>query len=387
MFFFLVLGNCYNTSASRIEHSDQVTINETVNEDLYITAGTVTVNAPVHGDLTVAGGTVVINDTVTGDVIVIGGSLTFNGFAEDDIRCAGGKIFIHKHVAGDVVAAGGNVHIYKDAVVGGMMVTGGNIVIDGNVNGNTRLTAGYIVLNGSFGGNLYCRGEDIIINGTVTGMTILAADNITIGNTALFYNDVHYWSRAGEIDFNKRLVNSRAVYDPSLRVQTARWYFLGASTLLGLLWYLGMAMLMIFIVQYFFAGIMKKAAMTAAGHSFRSFAFGLLFFVAVPVAAAAAIITLVGVPVGLLLLAGYFILIALATVITSVVAANWFAAANKYDYSKAKLAWISCIFFILFKLLASATFFGQFLALVFVCIAFGGIVQLIHWRKKDNLAK
>ena len=53
------------------------------------------------------------------------------------------------------------------------------------------------------------------------------------------------------VDFKQSLKNGKAIYDPSISIGSGEWYYLGAATILGLLWYLGMAFLMILIIEYF----------------------------------------------------------------------------------------------------------------------------------------
>ena len=173
-----------------------------------------------------------------------------------------------------------------------------------------------------------------------------------IGDNAAFYNDVRYWNRKGNMDFKQSIKNGKAVYDPSLKIAVAKWYYLGAVSLLGLLWYLGMALLMILIIQALFTLTMKKAAESFYNKTLKSLGWGVLFCIAVPVIAGVAFVTVVGVPVGLLLIMGYIVLLLLATVITSVILANWIN--NIYDkkWNFWRLAFSAFGIFILLKLVS-----------------------------------
>jgi cytoskeletal protein CcmA (bactofilin family) len=379
----LMAGNMIAASAFKIEYGNNITISNPVWEDLYIAGGTVNINAPVHGDLIIAGGTVVINDTVTNDIFVAGGEITFNSFAGDDIRCAGGNIHIHKNVAGDVVVTGGSVVIHSGATVGGLITGGGNVTVDGNVDGEVRSAAGDLLLNGNVAKNIDCRGGRITVNGSINGACVLSANDLIIGSNAAFHNDVRYWNKKGSPDFKQSLKNSKATYDDSLRMQTGRWYFLGAATVLAVLWYLGMALLMIFIIQYLFSGTMKKAADTVFNRTAKSLGLGLLFFIGVPLAVVLAFVTLIGLPVGLLLLVGYIIAAILATVITSAVAANWYNNRNNHNWSNLRLTFAAFGIFILIKLLSSIPFLGWLITGLLVCVSFGSIMQNIKWRKRS----
>jgi cytoskeletal protein CcmA (bactofilin family) len=384
--FFLaaMLVNFATAFAFRIEYGNNVIISQPVYEDLYLAGGNITINAPIHGDLIIAGGTIIINDTITNDILLAGGNVTFNGFVGDDIRCAGGNIHISKNVVGDVVIAGGEVTIDERVMIGGLIASGGNITIDGNVMGEVKGAFGNLILTGSVEKDIDCRGGKITINGTVSGKSVLAARNIFIERNAVFNGDVRYWNKQGSLDFKQSLRTGKAIYDPSLRIRTGQWYYLGAATVIGLLWYLGMALLMILLVQYLFSATMKKAANTVFDDTLKSLGYGFLFFIAVPIAAVIAFVTVIGVPVGLLLTFSYVALILLATVITSVVAASWFNNRNNYKWGYWRMAFAAFGIFILLKLVSLAPFVGWLISILSACIAFGSILLNINWKRPQK---
>lgn len=372
-----------SASAFHIEYGNNIVINRPVYGDLYLAGGNITINAPVYGDLIIAGGTIIINDTIASDILLLGGNVTFNGYVGDDIRCAGGNIRISKSVKDDVVIAGGKVTVDKTAVIGGMIASGGNITIDGDISGELKGAFGYLILNGNVLKNIDCRGKKITVNGTVGGEAIIAARDIIIGSGAAFNGDVKYWNKKESLDFRQSVKRGKAMLDPSLRIRSGQWYYLGAATVLGLLWYLGMALLMILIVQYLFSSTMKRAAETSFNHTLKSLGLGFLFFIAVPVAAIAAFVTIIGVPIGLLLIMGYVTLILLTTVIISVVASNWLNNRNKYNWNFWRIAFGAFGVFVLLKLVSLTPFIGWLVIIVMACIAFGAILLSIKWRTRQ----
>ncbi len=379
----VILLNCIYAAAFRIEYGNNVTISKPVYEDLYIAAGTITINAPIHGDLIIAGGTIIINDSVANDILLAGGNVTFNGFVGDDIRCAGGNLRISKNVTGDVVVVGGTVIIDNGVTIGGLLTSGGDITVDGNVNGEVRGAFGELILNGNITKDIDCRGGKITVNGTIGGKAVISATDIIIGNNAAFNSDVRYWNKKGTIDFKQSLKNSKATYDASLRMQTGQWYYLGAATIIGLLWYLGMALLMIMIVEYLFGYTMKKAADMVFNSSLKCLGYGFLFLLGVPLVAVVALVTIIGVPIGILLLFGYVALIILAAVITSVAAAHWFNNRNNYQWNYWRMVFAAFGIFIVLKLLSSTPFVGWLLMILLTCMAFGGILLNINWKRKQ----
>ncbi|THU39559.1 hypothetical protein FAM09_13730 [Niastella caeni] len=381
----IMLSIMCSVKAIRIQSGKNLVIDKPVYEDVYIAGGDIIINAPVYGDLIVTGGTVTINDSISNDILAAGGTISFNGYVGDDIRCAGGKLNIFKNVAGDVVVTGGKIAINKDAVIGNLISAGGEITIDGQVTGSVRSASGELLLNGAVMKDIDCRGGDITINGSVNGRSVLVAgDELTIGNTAAFNNDVRYWSPSRDVNFNNSVKKGQAIYDPSLRIDREHWYFLGFSSVFGLLWYVGMVFIMIMIIQHLFGRTMKKAGQTAYDKALRSFGYGFLFWIGVPVAAAIACITIIGVPVGVILLFSYIILAVFAGTITSVVAANWLNSRSATNWSYWRMVFVALGIFIIFRIVSLTPFFGWFIFALLVCIAFGSVLLNVNWRRSPQ---
>ena len=156
-------------------------------------------------------------------------------------------------------------------------------------------------------------------------------------------------------------------------------------SVLGMLWYISTVLLLILIVEYLFGVIMRKAGETVYNAMLRSLGFGLLFWIGVPVAAAVACITIIGVPVGIILIVGYVMLLLLASVITSVVTANWLARQKAKPWNYWKIVFTAFGIFILLKIISFTPFLGKTIWIVLACIAFGAIVQNIHWKGKKTI--
>lgn len=366
-----------------ISGNDKV-ISKPVYDDLYITGGTLTINAPVYGDLVVAGGTITINDSITGDLAITGGNISINGYVGDDIRCAGGEIRLKGNVGGDFVIAGGKIYIDNSAVINGDVMAGaGNLLMNGTVNGNLKAGIGELDMNGSVGKNMDCRGEKIRINGSVSGKSIIAAQELNIGTTASFNSDVRYWADDKNVDFGQSVKNGKAVYDSSLVMEREHWYLLGFSAFMFAFWYLAVAFIFIVLIQYLFRTTMKTAAYKAFDSTGRSLGYGVLFFIAVPIAIVILTITIVGIPVALILLLAYIILALLTTIISSVVVANWFSNRNQRNWSNGKMSFIALLAFIVLKIVSAIPFMGWLLMFVIAAIAFGSII--LSMNRKRNL--
>jgi cytoskeletal protein CcmA (bactofilin family) len=382
--FFLALVMAFQSAgATEFQYGKEVIISKPVYGNLYIAGGGVTLNAPVYGDLMVAGGNVFINDTVTNDILIAGGKVILNGYATEDVRCAGGTVRISKSVKGDVVLAGGEVLIEKGVSVGNLIASAGKITIDGTVAGMLKGAFGELLLNGNVVNGMDCRGQVITINGIVDGPAILSAPEINIGSGAGFDRDVRYWNRRGSLAGAAQIRNGRAIYDPSLRVESHQWYYLGATTLLGLFWYLGMAIILIMLIQYVLPGLVKRSADTLSSHPSRSLAYGVLLCIAIPVCAAIALVSVIAVPVGILLLIAYVVLILLAATISAVVMANLVNRKYNKNWTFMQTCGAAFGFFVLLKLAALTPFLGSLVMLLVALAVFGAVLMSVPWKHRD----
>jgi len=381
---FLVTCILINTAkAYRIDWGRNVTISTAIHEDLYVAGGTVTINAPVYGDVIVAGGTIYINDTISNDLLLAGGTVNINSYIGNDVRCAGGQLHILKNIGGDLVITGGTVEIAKEVIVaGGLITSGGDITVNGTVNNDIKVAAANFTFNGVANKNFDCRAEELTMNGSVNGTSVLAARQIVIGDNASFNNNVRYWDQKGKLDFKQSMKYGNTVYDKTLKLKTNNWYFLGHATIIGLIWYLLNVFLFIALIQYLFGNTFKKAGHTTGNSLLKSLGYGFIFFIGVPVAVGLLLVTIIGIPLGLIMMLSYIVLVLLATVITSLVFANWYNDRFGYKWNFWQIVLSAMAMFILFKLVSFTPFFGWSIMIIIACIAFGSLLRNIDWRKK-----
>lgn len=373
---------------SQVRSGESVVIDDAVNDDLYVAAGTVTVNAPIRGDLVVAGGTVVLNDSVAQDLLVAGGNITLNGFVGDDIRCAGGTVQLFSPVSGDFIVAGGEITIHKLSVVSGdILSSGGKMTMNGIVRGNIKSASGEFILNGNAEQDVECKGGRIIINGAVAGNSILAANTIELGPDASFKKDVRYWSKKGPLDFGKSLDGNEATFDGSLEIENGKWHYLGFASFVMVLWYLATALVMIFLIQYLFSLTLKNAANTIKNTSLKSLGLGFLFLVGVPISIVVLLVTLIGIPIAILTFIAYVAILLFATVIVALLVSNWINDAYyRSSWRNGRIAIAAFGIFVVLKLASLTPFVGPLIMLLLACMAFGGILLNVKWKRDKTLS-
>jgi cytoskeletal protein CcmA (bactofilin family) len=156
-----------------------------VQEDVYLAGADVSVQGRVDGDVTAAGGRVGIEDVVNGDVFAVGGSVDIRARVKDDVRISGGEVTVRGAVGDDLLAAGGTLVVGPEASIGG----------------RAWLTGGRLDIAGRVGRELKAAGGDIRINGEILGDANLMGDNIELGPGAKIHGQLRYRSHnAARID-------------------------------------------------------------------------------------------------------------------------------------------------------------------------------------------
>ena len=365
--------------ALHFESGENVRISRAIYEDVYVFGGTIYIDAPVYGDIWCAGGTVTISDTVSGDLVVAGGNINLRGVVLDDVRAAGGDLGITGRIGGDLLVTGGTVLLESEAVVDGSFYSsGGNITLNGHVRQKFKAAAGTTVLNGTIDNGVEINCGNVHLNGTIGGTSVLVAGRITVGDDAVLRGNVRYWTNRGETDFGSALQGgAQAQFDPDLRHRFERpdYKFLGFASFLAVIWYLASSFILILIGQWLFAGLFRRAAQKAGDEPIRSLGFGFLYFAVVPIAAVLMLVTIVGIPVGFIVLFFYLLFLLLASVITALTGAFWLDQRNNHDWRPIQIAFVALGVLVALKLVGFIPFIGWIAKVAAVFTAFGAIIN------------
>jgi hypothetical protein len=272
-------------------------------EDVYLSGPNVDVTQDVPGDLLAAGGTVRVGASVAETVILAGGNVAVDGPVGKDVIAGGGEVVLHGHVRDDARLAGGTVRI-AGRVDDDATVAGGTVRIerDGAVGGRAWLAGGEIVVAGTVGRELRAAGRRVSIDGTVRGDVNVQADALEIGPTArIAGNVVHRGLGEPRIDPGAR-IGGRVEHRPRPEARGARAFGVLARVLLvGALFVTGAVMILLF------PRFTSAAAQTIETDPWRSLGAGAVALLGAPALVLALLVTGVGVPLGLVLLAGYFV--------------------------------------------------------------------------------
>lgn len=153
-----------SSSTAITDSGELVTQRGSIDDDYYAAADTIDLDAEVFGDVTVAGGDITLRHLIRGDLTAAGGSIRIRGKILDDIRTAGGDIDIEADIGDDLIASGGKIRIATNTTIGGdAWLAGGDVRMAGVINNDLVVAAGHVSLSGAVHGKVEIRGGEIEI--------------------------------------------------------------------------------------------------------------------------------------------------------------------------------------------------------------------------------
>jgi cytoskeletal protein CcmA (bactofilin family) len=346
---------------------DQPTIgaNETIAGDIYIAGGSVTHLGKVEGDFVGAGGTVLVQGPVGADVMVSGGTVTVVGPVADDVRVAGGNVTVNSLVTGDVVAFGGQLTI-AGHIGGDVVAYGGTIRIDAPVTGDVRLG----------GGNIY-------INAPIAGtVRIDAAEKVTLGQSAAIAGDLIYSSASEASVENGARVEGATAYTPRPDIREAATE--GLIAFLSL-WFIAKFFMM--LVAAMLVGLIFKRYATELGRRalvqpLPEFATGLVTVIVLPIISGILLVTIVGIPLGLLGLFLFAAMLVFGGIIAPIVLGSLL---NSWIFTKPiEVSWKTILMGVAaFYLAGFVPFVGTLARLFFFFLALGAALRFKWGMAKE----
>lgn len=332
---------------------------QTVNDDLYVTGGTITIAGTINGELLAAGGTIEANGVVSEGIMAAGGTVNVRGSAGDDIRIAGGQLTITGSAAHDAIAAGGSLDFAESAK------TGGDLVL---ATGTTRLA-------GSVGRNVMGSGGSVTILGTVQGNVNVDADSVTIGPNARISGDLTYRSANNAvIDPGASVGGKITKLAPSGQVAPSPTEGI-VGLFIGRLRYL-VAPLVLGIILFFVAPkLLDNTSSTIRRKPWASLGWGLLVLIVTPIVGVIIfVIGLIigGVTVSLALLAIYALLLIVAIVFVATFIGQTILASRHRSRWWLLLALLVGV--IVLDVVTVLPFIGPWIALFVVIFGIGAIL-------------
>lgn len=294
---------------------------EKVFDNLYIGSGNAVVAGDISGDLVIAGGSILVTGNVAEDILAAGGTINLLGAVADDIRIAGGQITIGSTVGGDALIGGGQVQIVSGSRINGdLIITGGRVVVDGEVKGAIKI----------FGG-------EVDLNNALASSVEVSAGQLRLGEGATIAGDVYYRGEKEAIMAEGAVIRGKYTFeqiDFGRKGMATRSLFEGFRAMR-----FGLTLVTALILFWLAREKMQLLVNRIFGNFPRELLRGVITGITLPIVSVIAMLTLVGIPLGIMGLLVYTLIAMLSCLMSGVVLGVWIKKVilRKGD----ELSWIS----------------------------------------------
>lgn len=261
--------------------SVRIAVDETHRGDIYATGELIEVAGRLDGDLVAAGQRIQTTGAIDGDLFAAGRTIDIRGPVSDSARLAGEQVTVDAMIDGDLVAAGNRCHLFEDA----------------NITGGVTAACATLEILGTVGRDLRGGAGELTIGGHVRGNVRVETDRLVLGPRARIDGDLVYESRTPLSPEEVARVGGTVRFDEVVDDDGSS----GATTggLLFWVWQTGAALLAGLLMVALFRGFVPHLGGMLAGNTTVGALLGFAAFLMVPAGAVVAIVTIVGIPVGI----------------------------------------------------------------------------------------
>jgi cytoskeletal protein CcmA (bactofilin family) len=290
----LLIGFGRISSAQQFRHGNNTIVgqNEKIDGSTYLAGTYIDVAGEVNGDLFCAGQNITISGTIHGDIICAGQNLTITGTVDGNVRTAGQTVLVSANIGRNLTVASQDFTLSSDGEIAGD-ITGGvnNMVINGSVGRDLVLGATDATINGSVGRNIKSR-----------------IDHLSLGNSAKIGGSIEYASN-NELNRASGAIVAGSVHrtTPKPHENKSGWFGIGFR----IYWFLAMLVVALALVLIF-PSIFRDSAGRTMKSPARTLLLGLAATLFTPVLFVLLFATIVGIPLGLILLLGWIIALILS---------------------------------------------------------------------------
>lgn len=270
---------------------------QTQTTDIYAGGKQVDIAGTVAADAYIAGETVSVSGTVNEDLFAGGRTISISGTVNQDVRAAGQTITVSGKIHGDLLIAGESLSILPGAVIDGdLLFMGKTLTIEGEVKGEVRAL-----------------GSEVSVAGGKTGKLSVRAENLTLTN-ATISGDVTYRSSSELIKDSATVISGKVTRlempaEGDMRPERP----LAAFSLAKIF----MLLAMVWLAVWLFARPASAAVDEAIARPVKNILVGVAVLIAIPIISIVLLFTVVGLPLGSLMLFLYGALIIVAKIISA----------------------------------------------------------------------
>lgn len=363
----LFLVFCAMLSFGQNKDGKEILIDNLQTDDTYLAGESIKIQAAVHGDLVVAGASLVVEDSIYGDFTGAGGEILLKGNIGDDVRVAAGTVTVDSEIGDDLVVFGGEVILSENALINGKLICyGGDVTINGEVVEGLKISGG-----------------DVSINGVIRGPSKIAGEDLTLGALAKFHGDVEYYDSDGEINFNTALVDANAKYNENLKEESElSMTSIGISSIKKWLIYILSAFLSILVFHALFRNAFASAVEGLEDNLLKSFGYGLLYLIGIPVAILIAFLIIIGLRLGLFAAAVFVFSLVFGQIVAALLIAYYLRNRKEKEWGFWTVTFVALAIAILLRLVGMIPYAGILFAVVILSVTYGALSLQVFRAKK-----
>lgn len=338
----------------------------------------------IRGPLFAAGSNVVIDADVDGDVFITGQSVTVNGRINGDLLAAARSIAINGTVVGDIRCAAEDVNLRGETGQSLTVFAGTFRGMDASrINRDLLLFSGYVDLAGTVGGQVLGTGGNISLNGLIGGdVDFWGVQQLQVGPAAVIGGNLVYSSENEAVLSPGANIAGSYQWEQAVKPQIQKRQE-GFNWLGQLAWFAaGVLVWGVFVLL--FPRLWIRLSEIVKGSPGPAFGWGLLVLLTVPLAVLLLLITVIGIPVSLLLLAAYLAVLSTAKIIIGDTLGRFL---SRYFGWEGRVPSILpfLVGFLVLVLLSNIPVVGFFTELMVVCLALGAVSLAFYYWRKDAL--
>lgn len=338
--------------------------------------------AAAKSDLWQTRQTINIVEEIEGEAILIGKSIAIEKKIKGDLLAAGRQIIISAPVAQDARIAGERV-LLNSQINGNATILADEIILDkiGEVQGNARVWASELDLSGKVGGDIIFRGDVLKISGQIDGNADFGEiANLIIDEEARISGDLKYQAKK-PFDIPDNVVLGKIDYKPLQDAGRLIWQHI--NLFWQMVWFFAALALGLILINFFGSRI-KQINILMVKKPGKSLLLGLIFAFILPIISVLLIITLIGIPLGMIIFVSWILLLYTAPILTSVILGKLVVSSLIPDKERLKqmsMVWFMIIGLLCLRLIFLVPWIGGPSKVLTVFWGLGGVLYLF----KNNL--
>ncbi len=360
LFFSSILWAEPPKEASKKEHKEESIVilasGSVHNGDFFASGESIEISGTVNGDVYVFAKQVIIDGIINGDLLGAVGSIDISGQIQHNCRLVGGQVLISGKVAKNATLVAGNVQLLSSATIGGNLVAvAGNIDLGANVGSNATIIA-----------------SNLRMSSTIRNDLLTHVGHLRLTSRAVIGGNLEYRSNSPAWIENGATVCGTTTYHPSFvqKLVKGTWIqsLLVGSKIIALL----MNFLYTFVIGVILIKIFPKNLESAIDelkkHAVKALIYGIVLLILLPLASFLMLMTILGIPFALTLIALNIIGFYTAKVYCIFWASNWIFGKLHFKINRLFAYFLALV---VYFCLTPIPIFGTILAFAFMLLGVG----------------